>query len=353
MLPDITNPKNILLIRLSAIGDIVMASGLLSSLKSRWPDARITWLAEPVGASMLTGHPLLQEVLILPRTHWKKLRKRGRLAALAKDVRNFRKQLRGQTFDLVIDAQGLLKSGIWAWQAKGLLKIGLGCREGSHIFFHHVLPRDNTPTIASEYRSLAMQLGCAAAHYRMSLAQPGEAKKVVDSLLSEVGIENYAVFCVYTTRPQKHWFEEHWIELAEKVRKKFRLPVIIVGGTEDAAHASELAACGNMYSLAGKTSLLETAELVRRAKLLVGVDTGITHMGIMAGVPTVCLFGSTAPYLSAEGAEIIYLNKSCSPCKRRPSCGGEFHCMADINAKMVIRRLKRLLPKTKAKRDKH
>lgn len=342
MLPDTANPNTILVIRLSAIGDIVMASGLLNSLKSRWPDANIVWLAEPVGATMLHGHPLLKEVLELPRARWKRLRKQGRLLALFKEIKAFRRQLKAQSFDLIIDVQGLLKSGIWAWQARGTLKIGLGSKEGSHWFFHQTLPRENTPIIASEYRALAKQLGCSMSQYQMSIARSEQTRQAVDTLLSDRGVSEYAVFCVYTTRPQKHWFEGHWMDLAEKVRKKYRIPVLIVGGPEDAEHAKDLAACGNMLSVAGQTTLPETAELVRRARFVVGVDTGVTHMGIMHNVPTVCLFGSTAPYLSAEGAEIIYLNKSCSPCKRKPSCDGEFHCMADISAKSVLKRLKML-----------
>ena len=343
MLPDLNHPKSLLLIRLSAIGDIVMASGLLSAIKAKWPDCQITWLVEPVGAGLLRGHPLLADVIELPRTKWKTLRKQGRFLSLFSSISQTRTELRKQHFDVILDTQGLLKSGIWAGIAKGKRKIGLGSKEGSAVFFDYVLPRDVTPVISSEYLELARQIGCDSLQFSMSLANSEQDRHTVTSFLLKHNIQQYAVFCVYTTRPQKHWFDDYWQALAKQIEQQFGIPAIVVGGPADVKRAEKLVSGGNMYNAAGQTSLTATAELVRRAQFVVGVDTGVTHMGIMHKVPTVCIFGSTAPYLQADGAEIIYLNKACSPCRRKPTCNGSFDCMSDISPEMVMQTLRQLL----------
>ena len=93
-----------------------------------------------------------------------------------------------------------------------------------------------------------------------------------------------------------------------------------------------------MISLAGATRLPEAAALIRHAGLLVGVDTGLTHMGTAFATPTVALFGSTRPYLDTgrSNGRVIWLGLPCSPCRRRPTCDGAFTCLRDITADRVM-----------------
>src|SRR5690606_25023836 len=90
--------------------------------------------------------------------------------------------------------------------------------------------------------------------------------------------------------------------------------------------------------LVGRTDLAQAAALVRDSALVVGVDTGLTHMGIAFGVPTVALFGSTCPYTvtGRDNARVIWLGLSCAPCHRAPTCGGAFPCMRDISASRAL-----------------
>lgn len=336
-------PQNILVIRLSAIGDIVMSSGLIKSLKERYPDASISWLVESMSKSLLQGHEDLHEVIELPRAKWKKLKKEKGIIAVLREVNAMRKFLKQKQFDLVLDTQGLLKSGIWAWFSGAKTRIGLGSKEGSQYLMTLVLNRDSSPVIGSEYRSLALELGCDPDYYLMSVVQSAQTRSRVSELLQEHQLNDFVVLCPYTTRPQKHWFDHHWRELAAQIQLQFGLRCVVLGGPADIDNASALCAeQSNMLSLAGATSLPETAELISRAKYLVGVDTGITHMGIMHALPTVCIFGSTAPYLRAHNAEIIYLNMHCSPCRRNPTCGGRFDCLKDIHAHHVVTAMQKL-----------
>ena len=95
--------------------------------------------------------------------------------------------------------------------------------------------------------------------------------------------------------------------------------------------------------MVGKTTLLESAALVSGAQLVIGVDTGLTHMGWAFSVPTIALFGSTFPYRAPEGlrGEVLYRDMACSPCRRKPTCGGSFDCLGDITVEQVIATAKR------------
>ena len=90
--------------------------------------------------------------------------------------------------------------------------------------------------------------------------------------------------------------------------------------------------------LTGETSLAQAAAVIRRGALVVGVDTGLTHLGIALARPTIALFGSTRPYLDAcrPDARVIWLGMSCSPCRRSPTCSGAFTCLRDITPARVL-----------------
>ena len=104
----------ILIIRLSAIGDVVMASPLIRALRARYPQARIVWLAQPEVRDLLSAHPELDEVIVWPRGEWRRLWRERRYLTWWREVRGFVRRLRALRPDLAIDLQGLLKSGLWA-----------------------------------------------------------------------------------------------------------------------------------------------------------------------------------------------------------------------------------------------
>src|SRR5690606_12383648 len=104
----------------------------------------------------------------------------------------------------------------------------------------------------------------------------------------------YAVFAAFTTRAQKHWFDDAWRELARRLRAQTGLVPVLLGGPGDRPTAEALVRdAPEILNLVGRTDLAQAAALVRDSALVVGVDTGLTHMGIAFGVPTVALFGST------------------------------------------------------------
>jgi heptosyltransferase-1 len=341
-------PRRVLIIRLSALGDVVMASGLIPALRAVAPDAHLAWLVEPAGAPLLRHNPRLDEVIVLPRPEWEALWRARRWIALARSVWRFRRALRERRYDLALDAQGLLKSAWCAWWSGAPRRISLIGREGSHrLATERVLPApDPLRPIGAEYRALARYLGAPGAAFRMDLAVGAAPREQARARLAAAGVTGrYAVLCPYTTRPQKHWFDERWAELATRLAAAGLRPVLL-GGPDDAPRAAAITrGAPDAVDLVGGLKLDETVAAIADAALLVGVDTGLTHMGTALDVPTIALFGSTRPYLDARTPRtvVLYEQLPCSPCRRHPTCGGRYDCMRLHTPAGVYAQAERLL----------
>jgi heptosyltransferase-1 len=339
----------ILLVRLSAIGDIVFASSVISAFRRGCPKAHIAWLVQPECAPLLDRHTDLDEVVICPVKEWQRLLRERRLRELARGIAALRRTLREGRFDLAVDMQGLLKSGLLTHLSGARERIGLGSKEGSRLLLTHVLPRGReSKRIGSEYLFLAESLGLPTEPFEMAVRYDAEDAAVAAGVVERDGLDGgYAVICPFTTRPQKHWFEDRWGQLAARLKTDLGLTPVLLGGPGDQEAARRIAQrieCPHA-DLAGRTTLREAAALIDRASLLVAVDTGLGHMGIALNTPSVLLFGSTCPYLDTtrSNALVLYHALRCSPCKRRPTCNGAFTCMREVDVTEVMDAARRVI----------
>ena len=339
-----TTPQRILIVRASAIGDIVFASPLAAALRRTYPRAHIAWLVERGLEDLLAGDSSLDALIAWPRSEWRELWRAGRYVALSAAVRAFRAQLRAQRFDLALDLQGLLKSGTLAWMSGAARRIGLNSREGSRLLMSEVVAgHGRIERISSEYLHLAQALHLEEGDFVPGLHVPPGARDSARATLASHGLAcgAYVAIAPFTTRAQKHWFDDAWRELAQRIEQELRLPVVMLGGPADRARAQALlAGTHGIVDLVGSTRLGEAMAVVEGARLIIGVDTGLTHMGIGFRRPTVALFGSTRPYLDTcrENAQVIWLGLDCAPCRRHPTCGGAFTCMRRISPEAVLER---------------
>jgi len=340
-----TEIKNILIIRMSAIGDVVFASPLIKALRQRYPDANISWLVEPAAASLLKNNSDLDEVIIWPKSDWKALWKQRKFITLLGELGRLRKHLKDKQFDMAIDLQGLMKSGVWAYLSGAKERVGLGSKEGSARLMTDVVTRHgDDPRIGSEYYHLALAMGLDASRFEMDIALSDE-DQAYGAELRQSG--EYAVICPFTTRPQKHWIESRWPELAEQIMQQTGMPVVMLGGPADVEAAVRIYEANNqIISLVGKSSLTQTASAIKHSSLLIGVDTGLTHMGIAFNVPSLALFGSTCPYsvTTRENARVLYHKMECSPCRRSPSCDGDFTCMKKLTIEEIMQNVGEVMP---------
>lgn len=337
----------ILLVRTSAIGDILFASPLIAALRRAHPRAYLAWLVQPEHRALLERHPDLDEVVEWPRAKWQTLWRRRRFRELLGEVRTLRARLRARRFDLAIDLQGLLKSGFLTWLSGARQRLGLGSREGSQWLMTEVIPRGgDRGRIASEYRFLAECLGLPVEDFALALHPGPEEAKFAEDWIARAGLEaGYAVLCPFTTRPQKHWMEARWAALVPRLGAELGLPAVLLGGPSERAAAARLRARiddssqpGSLIDLTGATHLLQAAALIERSALVIAVDTGLGHMGIAFARPTLLLFGSTRPYLDTTrgNARVLYHPRPCSPCRRRPVCRGTFDCMRAIDLDEIL-----------------
>lgn len=349
MSPPRTDPRRILIVRLSALGDIVMASGLIPALHARFPDADISWVCEPVCAPLLKHNPRLKQLIIWPRGEWQALLKARRYVALWRAILAFRARLRHERFDLVLDGQGLLKSGLVAWFTGAPRRVSIIAREGSHRLMHEVVtpPPGADPVMGSEYRYLAHYLGAPQGSFVHDLAVGEAARSQARSVLQQQLLTAWGdaltprplvVLAPFTTRPQKHWVETNWADLGAGLLAAGLQPVVLGGPADRDAATRICASQPRMLNLAGALKLDESVALISEASLLVGVDTGLTHMGSALRIPTVALFGSTRPYREGPSprTRILYDALPCSPCRRRPTCAGAYTCMTQLTTDRVL-----------------
>lgn len=329
-----TAPR-ILIVRLSALGDIVFATSLLAGLRARWPQAHIAWLAQAGFAGILDGDPRVDEVIkIAPDT----IKSPAALWRL-------RGELGRRRFDWVIDAQGLAKSRLLAALVPGAVRVGFDSREPmGFVLKQRVAKGGDVRDIASEYRYLAETIGGEAAPPPRLIV--GEAaRKAALATLDEHGLRpGFVALCPFTTRPQKHWMEDYWPQLAALLAGR---QLAIFGGPGDVAAAARIVAASNVpiVDLAGKTKLAQVPALLQLSGAVIGVDTGLTHIGIAVQRPTVAIFGSTCPYL--QGAEspliVLYDALACAPCKRHPTCDGRYDCLRGLTPLRVAAAARALL----------
>jgi len=347
------SPHSILIIRLSAIGDVIMATPLIPTLKAAYPEARLAWLTEDTNAGLLQNNPRLDKLILWPRRRWRQLRKERRYGQLWHEFRALLRELRQERFDLVLDTQGLLKSGVWAFLSGGRTRIGLGSREGSQFLMSRTIVRNSGNAddlrISNEYLKLARELGLNPARFDMDIVASEQEHAKARTLLKDLGVEGrFAVVCPFTTRPQKHWFNERWSELSLRLAAEQGFPVVMLGGPGNQPEAQAITDHSpNLVNLVGQTSLGLCAAIIQQAGLLIGVDTGLTHLGIAMRTPTVAIFGSTCPYQDPGDGPVTILYKplDCSPCERRPICSGRFDCMKQHTVDSVLASVSLVIPR--------
>jgi heptosyltransferase-1 len=283
--------KRILIIKPSALGDIVLALPALSALRAQFKQAHIAWLVRPEFAPLLRDHPELDEVLLFNR---KQLHTPRHLMALIHT-------LRSQHLDLVFDFQGLFRSAFLAKASGSPLRYGMAnARECAPWFYtHRIKPDTDNLHLVDIYLKMVRHAGAAEAPAQFILPDTEQDKKTLFDLLKGKAIDpaRYAVFIPGSAHDSKCWPHERFAQLAEKLHHRYNLPVVAIG-TESEAHAIDQivqAAKTPITNPAGQTNLKTLSALLRHARLVISNDTGPGHIASALGVPLVMLFSWSNP----------------------------------------------------------
>ena len=283
---DLCETPRILIVRLSAVGDVIHAMPLANALRERFPKAFLAWVAASPAAALLEGHQALDELIVLPRRWMKSL---ARVLAL-------RRRLRGYRFDLAIDAQGLAKSAGAAWLSGAPRRIGFGDQWGRELsrWFHTDLVRTKTKHTVDRTLELIEPLGIVRPPVRFCVPIFQPERETAARIVGEARIEGpFAIINAGAGWPSKLWPPERFAAVAEHLGRQWHLPAIVVwaGKEEQALAETIVAGSGGNASLAPPTTLRELAALSRRARVFISCDTGPLHLAVAVGTPCVGLYG--------------------------------------------------------------
>ncbi len=307
----------ILIIKPSSLGDVVHALPTVNLIRKRFPKARISWLINDNLASLLKRCPVIDERIEFPRKRF------GRVLQLPQFA-EFLATLQGRGFDIVVDLQGLFRTGLMTWATLAPRRIGLSdAREGARFFFTDIVQASRTHAV-DRYLLAARHLGCADGPVEFPLGLEGRA-----AARPLIAINASARW------PTKLWGDDNFAELIR------RLPadrVVLTGSASDAQRLALLAP--NATNLAGKTDLFELAELYTRCAVVITNDSGPMHIAAAVGTPVVAIFGPTDPALTGPyGKQHVVLRAGipCSPCLK-VYCANpvNMECMKLITVEQVL-----------------
>lgn len=335
--------QNILLIKMSSLGDILHTLPFAAALRQRFPQARITWLVHPQFAGFVPDPPVIDEVLYFDKVKFKK-------QSLLEKLRYFREMralLHSKHFDLVIDMQGLFKSAVLAAISGCSERIGYcELREGSSFVSRAITGAHSKDHVIERYLDVARYLGArvdSLEDVRFPLPDLAKESAAVRSKLQAAGWQGgaYVVIVPGARWETKVWPVEHYIALAQKLVAE-GTAVVLAGGPDDAAKGAAIAAsCGSslVLDLTGQTTLRELAALIKGAQFYISGDTGPLHFAAALKKPLIAMYGPTradrtGPY-GSKNSTVLLSPAECAGCLRK-HCSS-WHCMHDITPEQVYK----------------
>ncbi|MCA8989575.1 MAG: lipopolysaccharide heptosyltransferase II [Planctomycetaceae bacterium] len=330
-------PRRIVIIKPSALGDVVQTLPLLPVLKRKYPEAHIDWVIRSELADLLENHPDLERLLIYHR--------KGNLSSATQLLR----ALWNGRYDLALDLQGLLRTGVMTAATRATLRVGMETsREYAHLACHGLLPGTSKQVPAhARYWQIARLLGEESEPQPVQLGVGEQDRKRVDEILAEIPGPFLAI------HPGAMWVTKRWpissfAEVGKRACQQYGLHLVVVGTQGEKGAAEQLCqqvrqACPEriVRNLAGETSLKQLAVVLDRARIVLSNDSGPMHMAAMMGTPVVGIFTCTSAQRSGPGGKQHQLVQAKVPCaasyrKQCPFSGsGHMQCLSAVSVFQV------------------
>jgi heptosyltransferase-3 len=339
--------KNVLLIQLGDIGDVVLTSPSIRAVKETYPQARVSILvAKPYGC-LLDADPDLHEVVEISKL-------RGSLFARLRQQLAFARQLRQAHYDLVIDLRTGDRGAILSFITGAKVRIG---RPGAKNQFWHKLAFTNTldnleaappPAHPGADQSLRIlrRIGINTSETQPRLFISEKNRLIAEILLKEYGLpaeSRWVTINPFSRWKYKEWDNAKWGEVIDRLWEKHRMPAVLIGAPEESAGCQEIIAGreGRTINLAGRTTLGELAAVISMSSLHLGVDSAAPHIAAALGTPTVTIHGPTdwrAWRVVDEWHKIATPSMECVPCNRT-GCddSGTSKCLDCLEAEAIIK----------------
>jgi 3-deoxy-D-manno-octulosonic-acid transferase/heptosyltransferase-1 len=338
---------NILIVKLSAIGDVIHTLPSLAEIRRLYPDAHITWVVEEDAADLVKNHPSLDSVLISRRKIWIKEFQAGKLKKPLQEIMIFIKNLRQRPYDLVVDFHGLFKSAIIVFLSRGKRKLGYDSwQELSGLFLNEKIPEDMNKHAVDRYLDFPRYLGANTEKALFELPLNKEADESAQILLRKYHLEDNEFIAINPVAlwETKLWNDTKFARLADLIHSELHMKVVFTGSEKAIIENITSLMTTEGINLGGATTLLNLAYIYQKAKLVITTDSGPMHLAAAKGTPVIALFGPTDPARTGPygtGHQIIRTDIACSPCFLK-KCSTK-KCMEDISPEQVFATVKNML----------
>ncbi len=336
-------PQRILIVKLGSIGDIVHTLPVLRTLRVRFPNAFIAWAVEEKLADLLYGNTDLDEIVIISTKRWRKNLSFSTLSEVMEAIGN----LREKSFDIVLDFQGLIKSGVVSLLTGAKNRVGFSrkdCREKANILFTN---RKARPFIDQEHvvdknLSLLKKFQIEKFQIEFSLKSSPEAETSIHSFCADH--TDFFQKPVAAINPgvgfaTKQWALDRYARIADRVFRELNLNILLTWGPGEKEKVEKIAATMEENCLiAPPTTILESIALYKKLDLFIGGDTGPLHICAALGVSTVSIFGPTNPNRNGsygDGHTTAFKKLHCSFCYKR-KCPTQNECMSELREEEVF-----------------
>lgn len=348
--------NNILVIRLSSLGDVLMTIPAVKAIRERFPEGYISWLVEGSVGEFLKHQDFINEVIIFPRTGLTKELGRCNIFRAGHVIGPFLRQLRERKYDLVIDFHGIAKSVMLSMAAHGKKRIGFGdmfAKEKSHFFYHKgINGADKRMHKVERNMLLARYLGYAGPIPEVTLSTSDNAVAYIKGFFN--GLDNAPpAFVVnpFSSRGTdfKRWPLENYAGLIARIHRELAKTTIILWGPGEEKEARRLKEMsGQGAYLACPTNIPQLFALLTKIPVYIGGDTGVMHLAAAAGTTVISLFGPTdfkinGPY--GKKHIVIREDTPCSPCKKKDCVDRQ--CLIPITVNKVFESINTVLARNR------
>jgi heptosyltransferase I len=351
-------PKRILIIRLSAIGDVLRVLPAFQVLKQQFHGCHIGWVVEEGAKDILQAHPGIDEVFVFPKKSIKrKFKSISGIGSGLSEFFAFMKRIRHERYDMVIDFHGLFKSGIISFLSGAPERIGFDAgasKECNFLFSNRRIPLEEKHISRIERNlELLRGMGLDTAHDPPAIYVPEEDQETVQRFFRQQHIDRRRpVVAIHPgtspTTPYKRWEPHRYAVVADKAIEESAAQIIFTWAGKEIEMVNQIVGMMKYKAIIAPqlTNLCQLAEVFRCSDVYLGGDTGPMHLAAFVGIPVVAIFGPTdhvvnEPY--AKTPHIIVRNDAikCSPC-RKYTCSKR-DCMHDISEDNVIKAVRIML----------
>jgi ADP-heptose:LPS heptosyltransferase len=333
---------------MSAMGDVINTLPVLAELRRAYPSSRISWLVEPAFAPIVAAQPTVDETLLIPRKEWQRsLGKPSQWWNTLSEFRQAVRRIRSQRFDLALDFQGNLRSGVILALSGARDKVGHHRKDLQELDLGFTTRRA-TRLIGKCHRvgkalHLLRALGIEPGPARASLPIPAESLERVDQFLARRGLKGRTLIAVHPGTSEfglyKRWTDDGYRALCSQLAAEMDVGVLLTwGGNKEREAVGKLAeGLPETVAVCFETTLMDLAAVYRRSALYVGADTGPGHLASLVGTPVVSIFGPKdpeiyRPYFSP--CWVVERDLWCRPCAKR-TCPDP-RCMTEIQVEAVF-----------------